>query len=79
MASPPTITETAKQPLSSEELAGDRADYGQTTDPLDKPAHGHDSRPASEDDLAEAGDIEDELEDGEEEAVDTALTRLPPG
>ena len=77
MASPPTsLTENAATPLSSDELAGDRAASGQTTDPVDKPGGGT-TQPASESGMADGG-IE-ELEDREEAALDLSVTRLPPG
>ncbi len=78
MASPPTsLTQNAATPLSSEDLAADRAASAQTTDPLDKPETGDTSRPASESGMAGGG--QKELEDREQTALDTSLTQLPPG
>ncbi len=77
MASPPTPTQNATSPLSSDELAADRATSGQTTDPLDKPGSDDTADPASESGMADG--IEGELEKNEEAALDSSLTKLPPG
>ena len=75
MASRPDLTANSDRPLSADELEGDRAASPQATDPLDKPNDGHDG-PASESGMADDGE---DLEDREQDVVDTALTRLPPG
>lgn len=74
MASRPDFTENADRPLGPDDLADDQARSGQTTDPIDDPRLGGDPL---EDDLT-SDDAESLLED-EEDVVDAALTRLPPG
>ena len=77
MASRPDFTENADRPLSSDELAADRAASPQGTDPVDSPDNLADES-ESGDDFEDNGSIED-LADDEQDVVDTALTRLPPG
>ena len=72
MASPPKLTENASTPLSSDELAGDRAASAQTTDPLDKPAAGESDRAADEGSMTDQADAAAPRIEG-----DIAL--LPPG
>ena len=74
MASRPDFTENADQPLSSDELAADRAASPQGTDPVDSLA----DESEGGDDFEDNGSIED-LADDEQDVVDTALTRMPPG
>ncbi|TRW17420.1 hypothetical protein [Glacieibacterium frigidum] len=73
MASPPKFTENADAPLSVEELAGDRAASGQTTDPLDAPLGDDEER--THDDPDGTAD----LEEREDTVVQNSLTMLPPG
>ena len=73
MASPPTLTENAATPLSSDELAADKAASGQSTDLLDKPDTANTSLPASE---AGTTTDPDDRHVGGGEAI---VTLLPPG
>lgn len=73
MASPPKLTENAATPLSSEELAGDRAASAQDTDPLDKPDTADTSLPASE------GHMHDDPDDRPVGGGEEIVTKLPPG
>ena len=77
MASRPDFTENADQPLGSDELAADRAASPQGNDPVDIPDDLGDASD-SDDEFEDTGSIED-LADDEQDVVDTALTRLPPG
>ena len=73
MASPPTsLTKNAGTPLSSDELAADRAASPQSTDPLDKPGAG-DTSIVSEDKLT------DDEDESRGRGIEEALTMLPPG
>jgi hypothetical protein len=76
MASPPKFTENAAAPLTAEELAGDRATSGQTTDPLDKPHDADTGRLASE---ATGEDGSADVEEREAQVLAKAITMLPPG